>query len=58
LGVTVLARSVVPPSLKIIGKAEGLMPLGKIGISLLYDRRKNNEAVARLVEYVSASLAR
>jgi DNA-binding transcriptional LysR family regulator len=58
LGVTVLARSVVPPLLKIIGKAEGLMPLGKIGISLLYDRRKNNEAVARLVEYVSASLAR
>jgi DNA-binding transcriptional LysR family regulator len=58
LGVTVLARSVVPPSLKIVGKAEGLMPLGKIGISLLYDRRKNNEAVARLVEYVSASLAR
>ena len=58
LGVTVLARSVVPPSLNIVGKAEGLMPLGKIGISLLYDRRKNNEAVARLVEYVSASLAR
>ena len=58
LGVTVLAHSVVPPSLKIVSKVDGLMPLGKIGISLLYDRRKNNEAVARLVEYVSASLAR
>ncbi len=57
LGVTVLARSVVPKSLKILTSANDMPELGSIGISLLYDKRKNNEAVTRLVEYVSQGLA-
>ena len=56
LGVTVLAKSTVPDNLKII-KPSGKYPkLGTVGISLIYDHKDPNEAMKRLVEYVSTSL--
>lgn len=56
LGITVLARSTVPPGMRILGNADGLPDLGRIGIQLLYDTRYPLEAVERLADYVRAGL--
>lgn len=56
LGVTVLAKSTVPATLKILKPSEKFPELGKIGISLLYKKSTANEATARLTDYLKASL--
>ena len=58
LGITVLAKSTVPASLKIIKPSESLPRLGKIGIKLISRKGKNNGATNRLSEYINSSLAR
>jgi DNA-binding transcriptional LysR family regulator len=57
LGVTVLARSAVPPNLQVLPPGERLPALGEVGISLNYDRRRNDEALVRLAEFIGAGLA-
>jgi len=56
LGVTVLAKSVVPGNLKVLKSSDKLPKLGKIGISLVAPKTKQNEAVLRLSEYIKTSL--
>jgi DNA-binding transcriptional LysR family regulator len=56
LGVTVLARSTVPPSLDILHSYSHLPALGSVDISLVYDTRKISEATQRLVEFIHSSL--
>ena len=56
LGVTVLAKSTVSDSMRIIKSSQQFPKLGKVGIHLLYDHRTASEAVIRLVEYVQNSL--
>ena len=56
IGVTVLAKSTVPDTLKILKSSERFPELGKIGISLLYKKSTANEATARLADYIKASL--
>ncbi|MEH6551920.1 MAG: LysR substrate-binding domain-containing protein [Pseudomonadales bacterium] len=56
LGITVLAQSVVPPNLRIIRDNPLLPQLGSIDISLVYDRRKSDEALHRLVDFVLLGL--
>lgn len=60
LGVTVLARSTVPEELVILNggsnKNDRLPELGSIDISLQYEKRKANEAMERLAEYIQTSL--
>lgn len=56
LGITALAKSTVPASLGII-KATGKLPeLGTIAISTLAQNKEGNEALRRLVRYVSTNL--
>jgi len=55
LGVTALAKSTVPPELKILKNSERLPELGKIGISLLIN--DTGEASQRLAEYLQAGLS-
>ena len=54
LGVTVLAKSTVPKSLRILQNSDKFPKLGNVGIHLHYDRRTTNEALLRLVEYIRA----
>ena len=49
LGVTVLARSTVPKSLRILQKSDKFPRLGKVDIHLHYDKRTANDALLRLV---------
>ena len=56
MGVTVLARSVVPDDLVILGPKSGLPPLGEVGICLIYDKRRNNLAVSELAEEIASGL--
>lgn len=59
LGVTVLAESTVPDGLMVIdsvGRGDRLPELGKIDISLVYERRSASDATGRLAEYIQASL--
>ena len=56
LGVTVLARSTVPQNLRVLRPGGRLPVLGKVGISLLHRSGQNNDAAARLADYVRASL--
>lgn len=56
LGVTVLAKSTVPASLKILKTADRYPKLGKMAISLVKPQPANSQAVIRLAEYLSASL--
>ena len=56
LGVTVLAKSTVSDSMRIIQPSKQFPQLGKVGIHLLYDHRTASEATIRLVEYVHNSL--
>jgi DNA-binding transcriptional LysR family regulator len=56
LGVTVLAKSTVPSSLKVLKSSDTLPKLGKIGISLITPNEEKNEAVLRISEYLKASL--
>ncbi len=56
LGVTVLARSTVPKSLKILKPSSRLPRLGMIGISLI-ENKAVGDAVSRLSEYVKTSLS-
>lgn len=52
LGVTVLARSTVPKSLRILQNSDKFPKLGNVGIHLHYDTRTKDEALLRLVEYI------
>lgn len=57
IGITVLAKSTVPDTLKIL-KPSGKFPeLGKIGINLLYKKSTANEATGRRADYIKTSLA-
>ena len=56
LGVTVLAKSTVPETLRILKPSDKLPQLGTIGISLI-QHQSAGEAVTRLMEYVKTSLA-
>ena len=56
LGVTVLAKSTVPENLRILKPSEKLPKLGKVGISLIHQNNESSEAIARLMEFVKASL--
>jgi len=55
LGITVLARSTVPDSLKIIPSVSSLPKLGELGISLVQFNH-TDAAVTKLAEYLAASL--
>lgn len=57
LGVTVLARSTVPPGLKVLKPGSGLPDLGSIGISLDVALGGRNAASERLIEYLQAGLS-
>jgi len=57
LGITVLAASTVPRTLRIIGQREGFPPLGKIGISLLAAARKPDRACLALRAHIEAALS-
>jgi len=57
LGITVLAKSTAPPSLKIVDHQRfGLPKLGTIDISLCYKRTTASESVNRLAEFIRSSL--
>ena len=59
LGVTVLAESTVPDGLMVIdsvGRGDRVPELGRIDISLVYERRSASDATGRLAEYIQASL--
>ncbi|MDA9570076.1 LysR family transcriptional regulator [Porticoccaceae bacterium] len=58
LGVTVLAKSTVPESLKIIANSQRYPDLGSVGISLLNVRNNTkNQAIDLLAEFLRTSLA-
>ncbi len=57
IGITVLARSTVPDSLKTLKPSAKFPELGEIGINLLYKKSTANEASGRLAEYIKTSLA-
>lgn len=56
LGVTVLARSTVPKTLRVLKPSSRLPKLGMIGISLI-QKESPGDAVSRLSEYVKTSLS-
>ncbi|MBX2858418.1 MAG: LysR family transcriptional regulator [Cellvibrionaceae bacterium] len=56
LGITVLARSTVPGTLKILKPSAHLPRLGKMGISLVKTHKNNNRAVDKMAEYLTSSL--
>jgi len=56
LGITPLARSTVPETLKIIRSSERLPELGNVAVSLSRPRRNHTEAVQLLADFVAASL--
>ncbi|GAA6169042.1 LysR family transcriptional regulator [Sessilibacter corallicola] len=56
LGVTALARSTVPSSLKVLAPVSLLPNLGHVGISLLSPKPDTSEAVGLLHEFVASSL--
>lgn len=56
LGVTVLAKSTVPPNLKIVKDSDRLPKLGEIGITLIHSNKNNNQAVDLLLEFLRVSL--
>ena len=56
LGVTILAKSTVPQSLKILQNSDKYPALGSVGIHLHYDKNTGNEALRRLVEYIRISI--
>ncbi|HBO15792.1 MAG TPA: LysR family transcriptional regulator [Porticoccaceae bacterium] len=56
LGITVLARSTVPKSLKILDGNHGLPALGSIDICLVTRAGKPTEAANRLGDYIASSL--
>lgn len=56
LGVTVLAQSTVPESLRILKPHPGLPKLGSINVHLHYNQHQASEAVLALVEYMSHQL--
>lgn len=56
LGITALAKSTVPPSLKIIRPGGGLPSLGNIHINIRSQPGIKNQAVENLVDYVKSSL--
>lgn len=53
LGVTVLAQKTVPDSLRILPFSDKFPRLGKVGIHLVYNKKHANEAILKLVDYVS-----
>lgn len=57
LGITVLAKSTVPDSLRILKSSKKLPALGQVGISLVSSGKEENEAVMKMSEYLRASLA-
>ena len=56
LGVTILAKSTVPQSMKILRNPVKYPSLGSVGIHLHYDRKTANGALRRLVEYIRISI--
>ena len=56
LGVTVLAKSTVPDSLRILPVSERFPRLGRVCIHLVYDKRTASKAVLKLVDFVAAGL--
>ena len=56
LGITVLANSTVPDSLQIIAPSDRFPRLGKIGISLISNKKSDEPSVDHLAEYIKASL--
>lgn len=56
LGVTVLARSTVPPSLSVIEKSSVLPALGAVAISLKILTEGQNSAVQALADFIKSSL--
>ncbi|PLW81413.1 LysR family transcriptional regulator [Kineobactrum sediminis] len=56
LGVTVLAKSTVPKSLRVLPKTDKFPRLGKVDIHLYYDKRTANNALLRLVDYIRISI--
>ena len=57
IGVTVLAKSTVPDTLRILRSSGKFPELGKIGINLLYKKSRASEATGRLADYIKTSLA-
>lgn len=56
LAVAGLAQRSVPPSLRIIGEAEGLPPLPEMEIGILRNPQAGNSAVERLYEFLRRDL--
>ena len=56
LGVTALAKSTVPESLKILEETADLPPLGYLDICLLGRAGRKTEAVSKLEDFISSSL--
>ncbi len=56
LGITALAKSTVPGSLKILEENEHLPPLGYVDICLLGRAGRRTEAVLKLEDFISSSL--
>lgn len=56
LAVAGLAQRSVPPSLRVIGKAEGLPPLPEMEIGILRNPQTGNSAVERLYEFLRRDL--
>ena len=56
LGITVLAKSTVPDTLRILKPSDKLPRLGMIGISLIQNKTAS-EAVSKLADYVKTSLS-
>ena len=56
LGVTVLAAKTVPDSLRTLPVSARFPRLGRVGIHLLYNRKRASNTVLKLVDYVRAIL--
>ena len=57
LGVTVLARSIVPENLHILSASSGLPSLERVSINIICnEQRRDNEAIELLKEFLTASL--
>ncbi len=56
LGITVLPRSTVPESLKILDMPDELPALGGVELALHYHKAKASQALLRLVEHISSGI--
>jgi DNA-binding transcriptional LysR family regulator len=58
LAIAALPRCSVPPSLQIIGEAEGLPPIAGLGMTVLHNPASNSTAVERLRRFLRLAVSR